>query len=713
MIKKLSRLKDHFKESQLYLNRTVAAMVMVILCLGLIIARLIFLQIYEHDLYKTLSFNNQIHIDPITPARGLIFDRNGIIIAENVPAFSLEITPEHVDDLKETVAELQKIIPISEAEQQSFFKQLKYKRRFEGIPIRIKLTEEEVAKLSLEKYRFTGVDVVAHLIRHYPLGEPLAHVLGYIGPISEKDLEIIDPAQYRGIYYIGKTGLEKYYEQDIRGFVGYQHIETNAKGRTIRVLNRIPPKAGQNLHLSLDSTLQVQAYEALGEHKGSIVAIDPNNGEILALVSKPSFDPNLFAQGVDSKTYQAWQHSPDRPLYNRAILGTYPPGSTIKPFIALQALDLCVINPQYGIFDPGWFQLSSNGRLYRDMIFNKTGHGHGWVNLEKAIVCSCDTYFYNLANKLGISTLHHIFIQFGLGKATGIDLPNEANGIAPSVEWKRRVRKEDWYAGDTINIGIGQGLLSVTPLQMAHAVAIIASEGKRYKPHLVRGQSFDHTPIPMPENSPESTLSLKHPEYWQTIISAMQKVAHQPGGTAYRANQGVRYQLAGKTGTAQVFSLKQNEKYEAHKVKAHLRDHSWFIAFAPVEEPKIAIAVLVENKQHTSGADVARIVLDNFFNVSQAKVASQDIQDINAASSRSGVYKQSLSTHPSAANENRSNQLSPDASNTTNSTTRSSTSSSTSNEVKTRKHNFRFSRTQDRKKAELSEAEEYEYNVEE
>lgn len=616
MSKKLSTLKDHFKESQLYLNRTLAALFIVLVLMGVLITRLIILQIYQHDLFKTLSFNNQMHIDPITPARGLIFDRNGIILAENVPAFSLELTPEHIEDLKQTVEELGKIIPISEAEQTHFFKQLKYKRRSEGIPIRVKLTEEEVAKLSLEKYRFSGVDVVAHLIRSYPMGEPLAHVLGYIGAISEKDLEIIDSAQYRGIYYIGKTGLERFYEKELRGYVGYQHIETNARGRTIRVLNRIPPQSGQNLHLSIDYELQKKAYEALGEFKGSIVAIDPNNGEILALVSKPSFDPNIFTQGIDSKTYQALQNSPDRPLFNRAILGTYPPGSTIKPMLALWALDIGTITPQYGIFDPGWFQLSPGGRLYRDMIFNKTKHGHGWVNLEKAIICSCDTYFYNLAHKLGIAKIHEGLKAFGLGKQTGIDLPNEVAGLLPSAEWKKRARKEDWYPGDTINIGIGQGMLLTTPLQMAQVAATLAMHGEQHKLHLVRGISMEHvTPSVEYPSEGEKKVILKNEGHWDTIVSYMQKVVHMPGGTAYRAHLGVPYQAAGKTGTAQVYSMKQNEKYDVNKVKSHLRDHSWFIAFAPVEAPQIAVAVLLENKQTKSGADVARIVMDSYFKV--------------------------------------------------------------------------------------------------
>lgn len=611
--KRLSRFKDHFQESRLYLNRTLAATVMVGVLLCLLIGRLAFLQVYQHDLYKTLSLNNQMRIDPILPARGLIFDRNGVILADNVPAFSLEMTPERVENIEQTLDALQNIIPISDSERQRFYKQLKYKKKSEGIPIRIKLTEEEVAKFALEKYHFNGVDVVARLIRHYPMGEPLAHALGYIGPISEKDLETIDAAQYRGAYHIGKTGLEKYYEKDLHGSLGYQHIETDARGRTIRVLGRTPPKGGVNLHLSLDSELQMKAYEALGEFKGSVVALDPQTGEILALVSKPGFDPNLFAQGIDATTYRQWQTSPDRPLFNRAILGTYPPGSTIKPVIALKALDLGQITAKEGIFDPGWFQLAPGGRLYRDMIYHTTQRGHGWVDLEKALQCSCDTYFYQLAHKMGIAQLHNVFVSFGLGSPTGIDLPGEVSGNAPSAEWKKRTRKEDWYPGDTINIGIGQGMLLATPLQMAQMAAILATRGNRVTPHLVRGKSTTHeAPEPL-RLEQESIVDLKTPEHWDTIIAAMQKVVHSPGGTAFRAHQGITYSVAGKTGTAQVFSMKQNEKYEVSKVKTHLRDHSWFIAFAPIANPKIAIAVIVENKHMKSGADVARVVLDAYF----------------------------------------------------------------------------------------------------
>lgn len=621
---KLSTLKDHFKESQLYLNRTVAATVMVLVLFVLLAARLAFLQIYQHDLYKTLSLNNQVRILPITPPRGLIFDRHGTLLADNIPAFSLEITPERVENMGDTVQRLQAVLPISEQDLANFNKQLKYKRKSEGIPLRLKLTDEEVAKFALEKHHFTGVDVVARLIRHYPSAEPFAHVLGYIGPISEKDLEVIDAVAYRGTYAMGKSGIEKYYEKLLHGKLGYQHIETDAKGRTIRVLKRFPPAPGQNLYLSIDNELQIKSYEALGEFKGAVVALDPNTGEILALVSKPSFDPNLFAQGIEASIYKALQGSMERPLFNRATRGQYPPGSTVKPLVALQALDLNYITPQFGLFDPGWYQLNAGGRLYRDWIFFSKQHGHGWVDLEKAITESCDTYFFTVAHKLGVNHLHDIYTRFGLGKPTGVDMPGEASGIVPNSEWKRRARKEEWYAGDTLNIGIGQGMLLATPLQMSQVAAMLANRGQLVKPKLLYGVGkpfTDETTL----NADATTIHLQHPEHWDCVIQAMQRVVDSPSGTAYRATQGIRYSVAGKTGTAQVFNLKQNEKYEVSKVKSHLRDHSWFIAFAPVEHPKIAIAVLVENKLKKTGAHVAREILDHYFakNLNEEKTSSE------------------------------------------------------------------------------------------
>lgn len=608
----LQTIKDHFKENRIYLNRTVAASVIVIIVFLILTVRLFFLQIYQHELYTTLSLNNQVRVAPIVPARGIIFDRNGIILAENKPAFSLELTPERSNNIKETLTALRKIISISENEQQTFLKQLKYKRRHESIPIRLNLTEEEVAKFVIEKHRFPGVDVVARLIRYYPLGEAVSHVLGYIAPINEKELETLDPIVYRGTYHIGKTGIEKYYEDLLHGKVGYQHIETDARGRTLRILGRTPPKPGTNLHLSLDSRLQQAAFEALGELKGAIVAIDPRSGEVLAMVSKPSFDPNLFTKGIDPTTYKELNTSPEKPLFNRAIRGQYPPGSTIKPLVALQGLTVGTITPDYQIWDPGWYQINGKGRLYRDLVYFKTKKGHDHVNLDRALMHSCDTYFFSLAHRLGVDHLHHIYTQFGLGKETKIDMSGELPGFVPSRHQKYKNRKDPWYPGDTLNIGIGQGTLLATPLQLAQVSAILANKGSYYQPHLVTALSYPgETPKPLPTSNP-STIPLPE-QHWETVLASMKKVVHEPGGTAYKISPGLKYQMAGKTGTAQVFNLKQNEKYEADKVKAHLRDHSWFIGFAPAENPQIAIAVLIENKHTKSASSIVRSFLDPYF----------------------------------------------------------------------------------------------------
>jgi penicillin-binding protein 2 len=613
-LKNIYAIKDHFKESRLYFRRAIFATVVVSLLFLVMIARLIILQVYQHDLYKTLSLNNQVRLVPIVPKRGLIFDRNGILLAENQPAFSLAIMPECVPAIHKMLDKIDAIISITPQERSQFLKQLKYKRSGEGIPLRFNLNEKEVAKLSIEKHRLPGVEIVAQLVRHYPMGEAFAHAVGYVGPVSEKDLLEIDRANYRGTYYMGKVGLEKSYENILHGKTGYKQVETDAKGRMVRLLNKIAPTSGADLYLSIDAHLQQASFEALDGLKGAVVALDPNTGEVLAFISKPSFDPNLFSKGIDTKTYRELQNSPDRPLFNRVIRGQYPPGSTIKPLVALQGLETGAIDANYKLFDPGWYQLNHTGRLYRGWMYFSKRHGHGWVDLDKSISQSCDTYFFALANRLGVNHLHHIYTTFGLGKTTGIDLIGELPGLAPSEAWKKRVYREAWYPGDTLNIGIGQGTLLATPLQMAQVAATLANRGKRFAPHLVTAIDF-HQGTVLESKSPIElpAVQLKSNHHWQLVLNAMKNVVHLPGGTAYRVSHGLTYQVAGKTGTAQVFNLKQNEKYEVNKVKSHLRDHSWFIAFAPIEKPTIAIAVLVENKHTKAGADVARVVLDSFF----------------------------------------------------------------------------------------------------
>lgn len=618
-MKALSTLKDHSKENQLYLNRAIVASLVVFGLMLILFLRIAYFQILQHHRYTTLSQNNQLKITPIPPIRGLIYDRRGRLLASNIPAFSLEMTPNKLEDLCETIEALKKIIPITEAQEQTFYKQLRYKRRTESIPVRLKLTELEIAAFSLKKHLFPGVEVVAHPVRYYPSSDLLAHVLGYLGPMNETDLAQIDKIQYRGTYHIGKTGLEKFYESILHGQAGYQQAETDAHGQIVRVQSRSLPIPGKHLIISIDLNLQTAATKALGSLKGAVIALDPHNGDILAMVSSPSFDPNLFTQGIDTDTFDQLQFSTDRPLFNRIVNGLYPPGSTVKPAVGLQGLALKFITPNTTIFDPGWFQLTENGRRYRDWNW-QTG-GHGYVNLEKAIAQSCDTYFFTLSNHMGPQALIDIYRYFGLGQKTGIDFPNESQGLLPSPAWKQQTKKEAWYAGDTINIGIGQGFLQSTPLQIVQMASFIANRGVAVIPRLKIAE------VDTPEMSNSGSLPPAMPvlvhsriqpsniskEQWEHIIEGMRKTIATVGGSGHKIHAGLTYPLAGKTGTSQVFNLKADQKYEAHKIKASLRDHSWFMGFAPIQQPQIAIAVLVENKFQRSAVEVAREVLDHFF----------------------------------------------------------------------------------------------------
>ena len=604
----LFRLKDHFKENQLYLNRVMAATVGASLLLIVLIVRQFILQVYHHDTYVTLARNNQVRMISIAPTRGLIFDRNGILLADNSPDFSLEIAPNRVTNLEDLIERLSEVVDIDDADIKTFYKQKKYKGRFERIPIRNKLTEEEVAAFSIEKYRFPEVDIHANLSRNYPFGEAFAHVLGYTGLLSEQDLNEIDLAKYRGTYVMGKSGIEKSYEDVLHGKAGYEQIETDARGRMIRQLEEIPSVQGENLFLSIDSKLQLLAYDALQNHQGAIVAMDTETGGILAMVSKPSFDPNLFVKGIAQDAYDKLQHAKEQPLFHRAIRGQYPPGSTVKPLVALQALDTQTITPNTTFNDPGYYQLNADGRLYRDWLPD----GHGIISLENAIAESCTTFFYFVADKLGIDKMHDIFSRFGLGAPTGIDIAGESKGIAPSKAWKKATKRQGWFQGETLITGIGQGYTLVTPLQMATVASAIANRGVRVQPSLIKAtqapdQSItEREPVFLPE------VELKHEEHWDTVIRAMEKVIKSPRGTAHWINNPKStFSMAGKTGTVQVFGIKQDESYDADKIKSSLRDHAWFIAFAPVDDPKIAVAVIIE---HSKGSPmVARKILDAYF----------------------------------------------------------------------------------------------------
>ncbi len=603
-------LKDHIRENRLFLHRTIAAVAVVCLLTVVLIARLFYLQVVEHDLYTTLSHNNRVNIEPIGPTRGLIYDRNGVLLAENRPTFSLEIVPERVDDLDATLAELGKLIPITEADVARFERGLKQKRRFEGVPIRLRLSSEEVARVAVNRHRFPGVEIAAHLTRYYPFGPLTAHVLGYVARINEQELKSIDASNYAATQYIGKVGVEKYYEDLLHGKVGYQQVETNARGRVLRVLERTPPVPGSDLYLSLDSELQAIATAALADNRGAIAAVDPQTGAVLALVSNPGYDSNLFVNGIDPESYKALQQSPDQPLFNRALRGQYPPGSTLKPFVALAGLENGVITPSSTIFDPGWYQLKGDAHKYRDW----KRWGHGLVDMDKAIVESCDTYFYDLGFKLGIDRMYDFLSGFSLGRDTGIDILEERPGLLPSRGWKRAARNLPWYPGETLITAIGQGFMLATPLQLANATAILAARGRAHTPrlaHTIRDPEGNLHPQPPPPIEP---LALQNPANWEAVINAMEEVVHSARGTARRIGIGASYRIAGKTGTAQVFGIKQDEKYVESEVDLRLRDHALFIAFAPVDDPRIAVSVVVENGGHggSVAAPLARYVMDYY-----------------------------------------------------------------------------------------------------
>ena len=602
---------DSSRESFLISMRAVGAALIVGLLTLLLVGRLVHLQIFKHQHFTTLSENNRVKIVPIAPTRGLIFDRRGEILAQNLPAYSLEVVPEAVEDLDALIAELRGIIEITGEDEEAFFAALARKRRFERVPLRLRLEDREVARFSVNRHRFPGVDVGARLIRNYPLGELGVHLVGYVGRINKRELDRIDRADYRGTSHIGKTGVEASYEDWLHGTVGYQRVETNAQGRILRVLERHDPVPGGNLYLGMDARLQRTAEAALGDENGAIVALDPVTGAVLAMASSPGVDPNLFASGIDPETYRALQRSPDRPLFNRAVNGQYPPGSTIKPFVGLAGLERGIGHARGKSWCPGWFSLPGRKHRYRD--WKKQGHGR--IGLHDAIVQSCDVYFYELALALGIDRMHGYLSSFGFGERTGIDLKGESRGLAPSRAWKRDARDQSWFPGETLITGIGQGYMLATPLQLASATATISMQGVRVRPRVV-----DRAVEPVSGDAEEfetkaaAPVRLLEAANWERIIEAMTGVVHGPRGTARRINEDISYRMAGKTGTAQVFTVRQNEEYDARKLDKKLHDHGLFIAFAPVERPRIAVAVVVENGGSGSGAaaPLARTVIDAY-----------------------------------------------------------------------------------------------------
>jgi len=623
-------LKDHWKEHRLFMSRLIVAGVVVVLLTGVLAYRLVQLQIFEHQQFAEMSQGNRLRIEPLAPTRGLVFDRNGKLLAENLPAWELVLIPEQVTDLEATLQALVSLGLVGVEDQSSLMQLVRSHRRFERVMLS-NLTEEQAARFAVRRHQFPGVDIREGLIRHYPYGESAAHAIGYVASISLADLELIERREYAATSHIGKTGVERGFESALHGRVGYRQQVVNAQGRVlldpasrtasaasaslIGTLETKWPEPGDNVTLSLDIDLQQAAEAAMAGRRGAVVAIDPRNGDVLALASSPSFDPNQFAVGLSRQRFTQLNADPDKPLFNRALAGTYPPGSVIKPFLGLAGLYYAAIEPNGRAMCPGYFVLPGHSHRYRDW----RPQGHGLVDLHDAIVQSCDVYYYGLAVKLGIDSMEQFLKGFGFGATTGLDISGETRGVVPSREWKQRnfTRREDqvWFPGETVITGIGQGFTLVTPIQLAHATAVMARRGASYQPRLViataGGTPGTTTPV---EPVFLGQIEVEDSQ-WQYIHDAMLGAIEEPQGSGFTAMRGIHYRVAGKTGTAQVFSIAQEEEYEEENVDERLRDHGLFIAFAPVDNPVIALAVVVENGGGgaRAAAPVARLVLDAFF----------------------------------------------------------------------------------------------------
>ena len=608
------QLKDHERDARLVRGRAIVGAIFVLLLTGVLIARLFYLQVIQYEHHSTLAENNRIHVQPLPPTRGLIYDRNGVIIADNRPSFSLTVSRERAGDWPAVLDTIVQVLELGEEDRALFEKRLRQGRRpFEPVPVLFELSEEQIARIAVNQFRLPGVEVVAQLVRHYPEGEHFAHSVGYVGRINEQELKKLDPVDYSGTHHIGKTGAEKFYEDVLHGQVGYEEVETNARGRVLRVLKHTDPVPGKDITLYLDLKLQQAAEAALAGRRGAVIAIEPATGGVLAMVSQPSFNPNLFVTGIGFRDYSALRDSIDRPLYNRVLRGLYPPGSTVKPQVALAGLDAGVVNSASRVFDPGYYQLPGNSHKYRN--WNRSGDG--WVDLNLALARSNDTYFYDLALKLGIDRLHNYMSAFGLGTPVSLDLSEEATGLMPSREWKRINRRQGWFPGETVITGIGQGYMLVTPLQLAQATALVANRGKWVRPRLLKdadGMSPEQLMAAhlLEERETPPDIVAKNPHYWDQVTRGMIEVVHGARGTAHKVGLGSPYLIAGKSGTAQVVAIRQGEKYDRSKVRERHRDHALFVAFAPANDPKIAVAVMVENGESGSGVagPVAKQVLD-------------------------------------------------------------------------------------------------------
>ncbi|MGX4677288.1 penicillin-binding protein 2 [SAR92 clade bacterium H246] len=599
---------DPARDRRIFTGRLLIAGLAAIVLTSIVLYRYFDLQVTRHQDFATHSDNNRVHVRPAAPSRGLIYDRNGELLADNRPSYSLSIIRERSEDLEQLLLQISSLIDISSDDIERFEKRLKRRKPYEHTPLRFNLSEQERGILAVNSYRLDGAEVTARLTRFYPNGELFAHVIGYVGRINERESQQIDSVAYSGTDSIGKIGLEKYYEDRLLGAVGTEHVETNARGRVMRILENVSPLPGTNLTVHLDSNLQRVAHKAFKDDRGALVAIDIKTGGILSMVSAPSYDPNLFVSGISQTNYDQLLQSSDRPLFDRAIRGQYPPGSTIKPLFGLIGLHNNSISMDYSIEDPGYFFMEGIERPWRDHNSKRGGHGKG-VDLAKAIIESCDVFFYKMSVKTGIDLLSSYSEMFGLGNLTGIDMPGERPGIMPSREWKQGAKQEAWFNGDTINVSIGQGFMLTTPLQLAVMSARIASKGKLLKPQLVKsidGVATQPVEVREPINMSD--------EYWDYVHKAMRDVVHSPRGTAKGISNGLNYEIAGKTGTAQVISISAEEEYDSSKIDKSQWDHALFVAFAPMDDPQIAVGLIVENGEHGSSAaaPIARLVIDEY-----------------------------------------------------------------------------------------------------
>ena len=612
MAKKRTRLRNPEQEMRIFRVRAWVALWLCLAMISVLAIRMVWLQVVSYDRYQVLAQDNRVRVRPVPPTRGLIFDRNGELLAENLPSYQLEVTPEFIKrgEMDATLDAVNEVIAISENERKRFHKALRRQRRgsYKGVPLKFKLDDEQLATFAVNRHRFPGVDVAARLNRNYPQDNQAVHTVGYVGRVDEKDLKRLDERNYQGTTHTGKAGIERYYESLLHGTVGSEQVEVNVQGRVLRVLENAPPVPGKNIYLTLDSNVQRVAEQAFGEEAGALVAMDPSTGEIIALASLPTYNPNLFVNGISFKDYGALRDGYYRPLFNRALTGQYPPGSTVKPFVGLAGLELGLQNASKKINCPGYYQLPNDEHKYR--CWKKEGHSH--VNLDESIAQSCDVYFYDMANRMGIDRMHDYLQQFGFGALSGIDTLGEKPGLLPSSSWKKARKRQPWYPGETLISGIGQGYFLTTPLQLAVATSTLAMQGKKVKPHLLK--AVEGVPNEVEGPSSLEDVSVRNTGRWNYIKKSMLHVVHSARGTAQRIGWGSPYKIAGKTGTAQVFTVKQDEEYEDLDVKKTLRDHALFVAWAPADDPQIVVAVIVENGGHGSSvaAPIAKRVMDAY-----------------------------------------------------------------------------------------------------